>query len=197
MLATNRMGRSLVSGVAAGFGGLLIFLVVHHVWIAPIWFIAPVGLVIASLGGLAIGWSYFHLRPSLPARPFAGLAMFALVALLLLPGMLLSFSHGPLFDLKTGRVAEGMRAIVIAHFVFELVLTASVAGALAGYALRRTRAAALSTAVAGVAWALGPGHNIPMFGTNPAAFKGHAIVLLVAFVACVTLVETAALVEKR
>jgi hypothetical protein len=111
--------------------------------------------------------------------------------------MLLSFSHGPLFDLKTGRIPEGEQATVMVHFAFELVLTAGIAGALAGYTLRRTRGAALSTAVAGIAWAFGPGHNIPMFGTNPAAFKGHAIVLLVALVACITLVETAALAEKR
>ncbi len=191
------MTRSLVAGALSGLSGLLAFLVVHHIWIAPIWFIAPAGLVIASLGGLAIGWSYFHLRPNLPKRPFTALALFALVALILLPGMLLSFLHGPLFDLQTGRVPDAERMNVLVHFLLELVLTATLAGAFAGYAIRRTRGAAFSTAVAGIAWALGPGHNIPMFGADTAAFKGHTIVLLVALVACFTLVEAAALLEKR
>ena len=191
------MTRTLLSGVASGLSGLLAFLVVHHLWIAPIWFITPVGLVIAALGGLAIGWSYWHLRPSLPARPLAALALFALVVAALLPGILLSFTHGPLFELKTGRIPEGERAAVAAHFVLELALPAALVGALAGYALRRTALAAISTALAGVAWTLGPGHNIPMFGTEPAAFKGHAIVLIVAFASCVALVETSAHLEKH
>jgi hypothetical protein len=178
-------------------GGLLTFLLVHHVWIAPIWFITPAGLVVAAFGGLAIGWSYWHLSPSLPARPLAALAMFAVVVAMLLPGMLLSFTHGPLFDLKTGRIPEGRGGAVAAHFVLELALPAALVGALTGYALRRSALASIATALAGVAWTLGPGHNIPMFGTEPAAFKGHAIVLIVAFAACVALVETAALVVKR
>lgn len=191
------MMRTLLSGAIAGSSGLLTFLVVHHVWIAPIWFITPVGLVIATLGGLAIGWSYWHLRPSLPARPLAALALFALVVAALLPGILLSFTHGPLFDLKTGRIPEGRSGTVAAHFVLELALPAALVGALTGYRLRRSALAAAATALAAVAWTLGPGHNIPMFGTDHAAFKGHAIVLIVAFAACVTLVEAAALVEQR
>ncbi|OGO33266.1 MAG: hypothetical protein A2Z16_17650 [Chloroflexi bacterium RBG_16_54_18] len=52
---------ALIAGVSARIAGLLAFLVVHHLWIRPIWFILPVGLVIADGGGLAVGWAYGEL----------------------------------------------------------------------------------------------------------------------------------------
>ena len=48
---------SLIPGVLAGVAGLLVFLEIHHVWIKPIWFILPSGLMIAAAGGLAVGWA--------------------------------------------------------------------------------------------------------------------------------------------
>jgi hypothetical protein len=100
--------------------------------------------------------------------------------LLLAPGILLSFTHGPLFDLTTAQIPVGEGWSVASRFALELVLPACLMGALVGWWLGRSATAAFAMAVAGVALALGPGHNIPMFGDNPLAFKGHAIVLLIA-----------------
>ena len=46
------------------------FLALHHLWIEPIWFILVPGLVVAVLGGLAIGWAYAEIRVGLPTRPW-------------------------------------------------------------------------------------------------------------------------------
>ena len=67
---TNRKA-SLIAGMFAGVAGLLVFLVIHHFWIKPIWFILPIGLVIAAQRrGLAVGWAYSELLPGLPRRPW-------------------------------------------------------------------------------------------------------------------------------
>ena len=50
------MTADLIAGSLSGIAGLLVFLVIHHFWIRPIWFILPVGLMIAGFGGLAAGW---------------------------------------------------------------------------------------------------------------------------------------------
>lgn len=60
----------LIAVVLASLAGLLVFLVIHHIWILPIWFIVSPGLVIAVLGGLAVGWSYYEIRLGLPSRPW-------------------------------------------------------------------------------------------------------------------------------
>ncbi len=59
----------MIAGVLAGVAGLLVFLVLHALWIVPIWFILPAGMVVAAGGGLAIGWAYAELRQRLPGRP--------------------------------------------------------------------------------------------------------------------------------
>ncbi|MFO7538217.1 MAG: hypothetical protein R6X32_09170 [Chloroflexota bacterium] len=57
---------ALVTGVLAG---LIAFLLIHALGIVPIWFILPIGLLIAAVGGLAVGWAYAELRDRLPKRP--------------------------------------------------------------------------------------------------------------------------------
>lgn len=49
------MRSHLLAGAFSGAAGLIVFLVIYHFWIMPIWFILPVGLLIAALGGLAVG----------------------------------------------------------------------------------------------------------------------------------------------
>ncbi len=193
----ERVTSSLAAGVSASVVGLLVFLVVHQLWIKPIWFIMPAGLPVAVIGGLAVGWAYFHIRSGLPSRPWNSAAMVGIILALLLPGMLLSFTHGPLFDLATAKVPPGQGWRVFTHFALELVVPALLVGAAGGWWLGRSISAALATALAGLALALGPGHNIPMFGTSPLAWKGHAIVLIIALASAITLVESEALVRGR
>ena len=56
-----------------------------------------------------------------------------------------------------------MTSEIIRRFVLDLVLMAGVVGALIGWFVGRTRQAVAAMALAGVAFALGPGHNIPFF----------------------------------
>ena len=93
----------LVAGVLAGIVGLLVFLVIHHFWITPIWFILPMGLVIAALGGLAVGWAYHELSPNLPRSPWSAFAFAALTAIILAPAIILAEIRQPLFTISGTR----------------------------------------------------------------------------------------------
>ena len=53
-------------GGVAGLAGLGVFLILHHIWITPIWFVAPAGAVMAPAGGAAMGSSYAELASRLP-----------------------------------------------------------------------------------------------------------------------------------
>ena len=181
---------SIFSGVLAGIAGLLVFLVIHHLWIKPIWFILPAGMVIAALGGLAAGWAYNELLPKLPGRPWTILAWAALVGLTLAPAVIIAQLRPPVFT-PTGILNLSLQnAIVI--FVRNLLLTAAVTGGLAGWIIGRTQRAALAMALAGFVFALGPGHNVPFLGNTPATGKGILLLLAVILSASVVLVEAQA-----
>jgi hypothetical protein len=93
---------SLEAGVVAGLVGFATFLVLHHVWIVPIWFIAPVGAVIAAAGGAAAGRAYAELLPYLPPRPWTSVAVAAVVGLILLPAVVIAELRGPIYAVGTG-----------------------------------------------------------------------------------------------
>jgi hypothetical protein len=170
---------------------LLVFLVVHHLWIKPIWFIALPGLLIAALGGAALGWAYSFIARAMPDRPWSWLAVLAIIVAVLLPGALLSLTHGPLFDLKTASIPPGQGGRVALRFALELVVPAIIVGYALGAWLGGSTKAALAMGLAGLALALGPGHNVPMFGTNPAAIKGFVLLGLSILPVPIILVELA------
>lgn len=191
------MNASLIAGLLSGVAGLLVFLTVHHFWIRPIWFILPPGLLLAGLGGLAVGWSYAEIQPGLPPRPWTSLAVFALVAATLTPAILLAQLRPPPLDIATGAVIDGSSGwAVVFRVTLELLLTAAAAGGLAGWWLGHTSRAALATALAGFVFALGPGHNIPLLGSTPAAGKGIFLLAVIILVAAVVLVETQAFLAR-
>lgn len=187
----------LLAGAFAGAAGLIVFLVIHHFWIMPIWFILPVGLVIAGLGGMAVGWSYAELHPNLPSRPWTILSWVALIGVILLPSIILAEMRSPMFAIsETGSVlmiSVGQAAVI---FILELAVTAALVGGLAGWVISRTRSAMIATALAGFVFALGPGHNIPFLGSTPATFKGVIILLAIVFVSAVVLVELQAKLDS-
>jgi len=191
------MRESLIAGAISGIAGLLVFLTIHHFWIRPIWFILPPGLVIAALGGLAVGWSYAEIKAGLPPRPWASLAVFVLVGATLTPAILLAQLRPPPLDISTGAIINGSTASVIARFVIELLLTASLVGGLAGWWLGHTGRAALATGLAGLIFALGPGHNIPFLGNTPAVGKGVVLLVIIIAVSAVVLVESQAWLARR
>jgi hypothetical protein len=156
----------------------------------PIWFILPFGLVVAALGGAAVGWAYGELLPHLPPRPWSVLAVIALIWIILLPSIVLAELRSPVFDI-TGD--EAVLAVSIGRvtliFILELLLTSTLMGALSGWLIGRTFQAVLATAAAGFIFALGPGHNIPLIGGTPGVGKELAIMSAVILVSAVVLVE--------
>jgi xanthosine utilization system XapX-like protein len=179
-----------IAGAVAGIAGLLAFLMLHALWIVPIWFILPIGLLVAGGGGLAVGWAYAELRWRLPPRPWTALVVVGLIGVILLPAVVLAELRAPLFVVtRTGAVQAVATWVIVAHFVGELLVTATIVGGLAGGWLGRTRRAALATAVAGLIFALGPGHNIPFIGGTPGLGKELAIMAAVISISALVLVE--------
>lgn len=183
------MNTSFIAGILAGIAGLLIFLIIHHLWIMPIWFILPLGLMIAATGGLAVGWAYGELLPHLPPRPWTALAVMALIWAILLPSIIVAELRQPLF-IMTGdsailAVSIGRASLI---FILELLVTSILMGAALGWLIGRTRRAALATALAGLIFALGPGHNIPLIGGGGARFVGKELVIMMAIIAVSALV---------
>jgi len=189
---------SLIAGVLAGIGGLLIFLVIHHLWIKPIWFILPVGLVIAAAGGLAVGWAYYELLPGLPRRPWTIFAWVLLIGLTLTPSIVLAQLRPPLFTGTgmnvTATVSVAQAAVI---FVCDLLLPAAITGGLGGWLIGRTKRAALATALAGFVFALGPGHNVPFLGNQPATGKGIILLIAIVLSASIVLVEGHAALHNK
>jgi hypothetical protein len=183
---------ALIAGLLAGIAGLLVFLTIHHFWIRPIWFILPAGLVIAGLGGLAVGWSYAEVKAGLPPRPWTALAVFALVAATLLPAIVIAQLRPPPIDVASGMILRGGTAGVVARFMIELLLTATLVGGLLGWWLGHTPRAAFATALAGFVFALGPGHNVPFLGNTPGVGKGLVLLTAIILVSALVLVETEA-----
>jgi hypothetical protein len=194
----SNVNSAVISGVLAGTAGLLVFLIIHHLWILPIWFILPIGLGIAVAGGAATGWAYRLLLPNLPRRPWRSLALMALIWAVLLPGIVLAEVREPFFVLSAGDNAVLTATIgrVALGFILELLLTAVIVAALAGWLIGRSRQAAMATAVAGLIFALGPGHNIPLIGGTGGTGKELAIMAAVILVSAVVLVSGEARLRK-
>jgi hypothetical protein len=189
----------LQAGAASGAAGLAVFLVSHHIWIVPIWFILPVGLPLALAAGACVGWACAELQPRLPGRPWTAGALLVLVAVVLSPALVLAELRAPMFDLGAPGGAQLLmspgRAVVV--FVLELLLTAGIVGAVLGWLIGRRRSAIIATSAAAVAFALGPGHNIPFGGGTDAVPKEIALMVGVAAVSAVALVEVHARLAKR
>lgn len=191
------MNAPLLAGILSGIAGLLVFLVIHHLWIVPIWFILPIGLVIAAAGGATAGWAYDELLPHLPSRPWTSLALLALIWTVLLPGLVLAELRPPLFDVSGG---DAVLAVSVGRatlaFIVELLLTAALTGALAGWLIGGSTRAALATGLAALIFALGPGHNIPLIGGTAGVAKELAIMTAIILVSALVLVESHALLTR-
>lgn len=176
----NVSGATFVPGVVAGVAGLVVFLGLHAVWFVPIWSVAPLGLVVAVLGGAAVGWAYLHAGPHLPAGIVRRwLAVAGGTVLVLVPSLVLAWAGDPYFTVVDGvRVpTDGMTAIAV-RFVVELLVATTLSGALLGWGITRTRRGTVSVAAAALALALGPGHNLPFFHVATAPVAARTAVLL-------------------
>lgn len=187
-----------IAGALAGMAGLLVFLILHQLWIVPIWFILPFGLVIAAAGGVAAGSAYRALLPNLPPRPWTALALVALIGMILAPSFILAELRNPMFDISVpgGRLMISTGRAV-ATFVLELLVTATLVGGLVGWLIGHTRRATLATALAGFIFALGPGHNIPLIGGTPGVMKELALMASIIFVSALVLVEVSHMLAQK
>lgn len=187
---TNRAG-SIEAGAIAGLTGLAVFLVLHHAWIAPIWFVAPVGAVLATSGGSAVGAAYVELRPRLPGRPWTALCLVGVISAVLAPAIVVAELRGPIYSLGPG--GRGVLLVpaseAVVAFVGGLLAITTLTGGLLGAVIGRTQRAGATTAVAGFGLALGPGHNIPLLGGTPAVTTELVILVVAAGVASIVLVE--------
>lgn len=191
---------SLRAGVLAGTAGFATFLLIHHVWIVPIWFIAPAGMLVAAAGGMAVGAAYAELIAYLPRRPWTAIALIVVVGVVLLPAVVIAELRGPMFAID----ADGSGTLLVpgaeaaADLVVGLLGTATIAGAGLGWLIAGSRRAAGMMALAAFAFALGPGHNIPLLGGTSAVAKELVILVAVVGVASLVLVEAhARLVRPR
>jgi hypothetical protein len=187
----SNLSVALFSGFIAGLSGLAVFLVVHALWILPIWFILPMGIPISGVGGVAVGWAYAEIAHRLPSRPWRIPAVAGLVSLILLPSILIAELRPPMFIVAGSGIAVLMMSVpeAILRFISDLLIPVGVSGGLLGAWLGRTRRATLVMLLAALMLALGPGHNIPFLGTTTGVGKEITIIALVNLVSALTLVE--------
>ena len=192
------LSASLIAGVLAGIVGLLVFLTIHHFWIQPIWFILPPGLVIAALGGLAVGWGYAEIKNGLPSAPLTAVAMSAIVFATLIPAILLAQTRPSPIDVSTGTLAGDVTvAQAVMRFVLELLVPATIIGILMGWWFGHTPRAALAMGLAGFVFALGPGHNIPFLGNTPGVGKGIGLLVAIVIISSVVLVQVQTMLTRQ
>lgn len=157
----------------------------------PDLFIAPAGALVASAGGVAVGAAYAELVPHLPRRPWTAIALIVVIGVVLFPAFVIAELRGPIFAIEGDGggtfLVPGAEAVV--DVVVGLLGSATIAGGGLGWLIAGNRRAAGTTALAAFAFALGPGHNIPLLGGTPAVAKELAFLAAVVGVASVVLVE--------
>ncbi len=191
------MNAPLLAGALSGIAGLLTFLIIHHITIQPIWYILPFGFVFAVFGGMAVGWAYELLKPGLPPGNWTSIAFASLIMLILAPALVLPHFRTPIFLMTP----EGAQLVVstgraIFLFIIELVVTSTIAGAFVGWWIGQSHSAVLRTALAGLIFALGPGHNIPLIsGAWGGVLKSWVLLLAIILVSSVVLVVSEAVLN--
>lgn len=191
--------RLRAAGIASGLAGLATFLVLHAIWITPIWNILVVGVLISGFGGwLAIRCYGYASRLANGRLGSYGL-VFAGVSLTLVPSVVLTIVLPPLLETENGEIVRPLNVSwLVSGFFVNLLIPTFLAGAAMGWLLTKRRTTAALFGGMGLLMGLGPGHNIPLFGAATAAQWG--MVLALTFVpmaaAAVVLVEGVALASR-
>lgn len=176
---------ALMSGAVAGAVAFGAFLVIHAVWIIPIWSDAPGGLVFAVFAGVAVGWAYDVYRGRLPASPIRRAAVvFACASFALASGLLLL----PLPPPNPGGSTPSIVVLAVAAIAVLLLLATPLIAATLGALIGRSGRAAIATGLAAFTLIISLGHNIPTFGFGWRGVKMWMIMLTVNAIAAVTLV---------
>lgn len=189
---------ALAAGIAAGSAGLATFLLIHAIWIVPIWFIAPIGWPIAAMGGAAVGLAFDELRGRRPRRLWDVILVIGTIVVVFLPAFLVGQVFGPIYSIDADGggtlLIPGPEALGIV--VFGLLLVTTVAGAAVGWLIGRGRGTARSMALAAFVLAIGPGHNIPLLGGTPAVTQEAVILAAVVVVSSFVLVGAHAMLTR-
>ena len=155
----------VLSGVMSGIVCLVAFLVIHAIWITPIWNVAVIGVFIASAGGAVAARCCALVRHMMPVRPLSWFAMFGMLAIPLVPCIMLTAVLPPLLESENGQVVHPINVPwLVTGFFVNLLLPAAAVGATIGWLIARKRSAVALFAGMGLLMALGPGHNLPLFG---------------------------------
>lgn len=195
--ASPGWGAPYLAGAIAGQAGLALFLTVHAIWIRPIWSVATIGIPVAAIGGAAAGWAFEELRAVIPRSPGRAWLVVTAGAMLVLSPTFVAAAFGPALPVPVvdgsaiGPIPPALRPRLATQFVVELLVLPAAVGGLLGWALTRSRRAALATACAGVAFAAGPGHNNPFFFRLmdlPGSLFGVALTLAIVAVSSAVLV---------
>lgn len=168
----------MTAGAAAGGIALLVFVVLHALWIVPIWGMLAMLPIAALLGGLA-AWSLQAMaaRGGLPPAPFDGVALSALLLATLLPTLVSGVLAGPV----------DRDRITLPAVLLPLLLAAPT-GALLGVVLAGPFAG-VAFGLTAAALALTLGHNLPFFPIgSPGWEKAIALVAVPEFVAGIAFV---------
>lgn len=133
------ISRTALAGVLAGLAGFGAFLLIHQALIVPIWFIAPLGSVVAALAGLLVAWAFEALRPRLPQNTWlAVLAFVALLTLTQLAAFFASSMQEPIANMVfRNQALPGRLGTILTRFAIDLFLTSAIIGGLAGYLVGR------------------------------------------------------------
>lgn len=152
---------TVVAGAIAGGAALVVFVVVHAIWIVPIWGMLSM-IPIASLVGALSAWAFDEMDPrlTLPPAPFDGLVFSGVLLATLIPTVVFGVFAGPV----------AMDDINVPALVVPLLLAAP-AGAAIGLALGGSERAALGLALAALALAITIGHNLPFFPIGARAWE--------------------------
>lgn len=189
MSRRRQAASALLAGSAGGVAGFAAFLVIHAIWIVPIWFIAPTGLVFGVAGGAATGWAWHVHREHLPARTGArALLLFGAAVVVLLPSEAVALLFAP----ADPRTLAGQPVASLLSLIGVYVAAAALLGAIAGGLLGRSWAAAAVTGLAAAVFGAGIGHNAPLLGHSWVAGKMWTIMLSASAAAAVAF----ALVER-
>ena len=177
------LGLALLGGAAGGVAGFAVFLVMHSIWIVPIWDSAP-AVTFAVLAGIAIGWAYDVHRVRLPAGAAARVTVvLAALTLTLSPGLLLLPLRPP-SSVGSPSIIEIAVGAIATLLLLAMPFLAAAVGALIG----RSGRAAIASGLAVLTFMTTIGHNILLFGNGWRGVKMWTIILTVTAVAAVTLV---------
>jgi hypothetical protein len=173
---------ALAAGAVAGLAGALTFGTLHWLVIFPTWEPLLIGLLFGPLAGLPAGWAFHELRRAraLPRGRAEGPAF----------GLLLYAALAPVGMVSVARGAGPLSASIDGARVLTDLLAAVPVGLAAGWLLTRRARPALAMGLAGLAFALSLGHNIPFFTAGVRLAKVWGVMLAVALVAGVVLAET-------